>query len=132
MLRLFLLPVGFLTALLAAFATAASAQTIEIRTGQQSSPQPSAEQIRVSVGVNVFVSALGDDSDQALKAQEAGRKMIYDLAGHECSVLRDAIASDCRLESINVNVQRVNQFGNQPRNDGFNVNGNISYRIVPK
>jgi len=47
-------------------------------------------------------------------------------------VLRDSIASDCRLESVNVNIQRVNQFGNQQRPDGFNVNGNISFRIVPK
>ena len=43
-----------------------------------------------------------------------------------------SIASDCRLESVNVNIQRINQFGNQQRPDGFNVNGNITFRIVPK
>lgn len=131
MLRAYLLP-ALLAAHLAAFATAASAQTIEIRSGQQPVGPVSAEQVRVSVGVNVFVPALSDDSDQALKAQEVGRKMIYELASHECAVLHDVLASDCRLESINVNIQRANQFGNQQRTDGFNVNGNIGFRIVPK
>ena len=96
---------AFSTVLLAAFATAASAETIEIRTGQQSTPPASAEQIRVSVGVNVFVSSVSEDGDQALKAQETGRKTVYDIAGHECAVLRDVLASDCRLEAINVNIQ---------------------------
>ena len=119
---------------LAAFAAAASAEAIEIRTGQQPTlpAAPAGAEVRVSVGVNVFVPSPSDDGGQALKAQETGRKIIYDLAGHECAVLRDSIASDCRLESVNVNIQRVNQFGNQQRPDGFNVNGNISFRIVPK
>jgi hypothetical protein len=43
------------------------------------------------------------------------------------------LASDCRLESVNVNIQRTsNQFGNQQRAEGFTVNGNIGLRIVPK
>lgn len=120
------------SALLAAFATAASAQTVEIRTGQ-SAPQPSLEQVRVSVGVTMFVAAPLDASDELLKAQETGRRVIYDLAAHECTLLRDVLASDCRLESVNVNIQRTNgQFGNQQRAEGFAVNGNIGLRIVPK
>ncbi len=123
---------SLLSALLAAFATVASAQTIEIRTGQ-SAPQPSVEQVRVSVGVNMFVAAPTDGSEDALKAQEAGRRLIYDLAAHECTLLRDVLASDCRLESVNVSIQRTNsQFGNQQRAEGFAVNGNIGLRIVPK
>jgi glutamine amidotransferase PdxT len=39
------------------------------------------------------------------------------------------LASECRLESINVNVQR-NQFGQQK--DSLNVNSNVGFRIVPK
>jgi glutamine amidotransferase PdxT len=34
------------------------------------------------------------------------------------------LASECHLESINVNVQR-NQFGQQ--SDGLNVNGNVRF-----
>jgi hypothetical protein len=122
-----------IVALTAAFATAVAAQTIEIRTGQQPAPPASVEQVRISLGVNMFVAAPTDTSDEALKAQEAGRRTIYDLAAHECAILRDVLASDCRLESVNVNIQRVgNQFGNQQRTEGFTVNGNIGLRIVPK
>jgi hypothetical protein len=124
---------SLISALLAAFATVASAETIEIRTGQQPALQPSVEQVRVSVGVNMFVAASTDAGDEALKAQETGRRLIYNLAAHECVLLRDVLASDCRLESINVNIQRTgNQFGNQQRGEGFAVNGNIGLRIVPK
>jgi hypothetical protein len=41
------------------------------------------------------------------------------------------LASERRLESINVNVQRDQNFGQQQR-DGLNVNGNAAFRIVPK
>jgi len=60
--------------------------------------------------------------------------MIYELAGRECAILLDVLASECRIESVNVNVQRspANQFGGQQRAEGFNLNGNIVFRIVPK
>jgi hypothetical protein len=80
------------------------------------------------VGVNMFVP-LTDGGEQAIKAQEDARRLVYDLAARECAILRDVLASECRLESINVNVQR-NQFGQQK--DGLNVNGNVGFRIVPK
>lgn len=117
----------------ATFATMTSAQTIEIRTGQQPTAPPSAEQVRVSVGINMFMAAPSDAGDEAMKIQEAGRRLIYDLASRECTILRDVLASDCRLESVNVNIQRTaNQFGTQQRTEGFSVNGNIGLRIVPK
>jgi hypothetical protein len=87
-----------------------------------------AEQVWVSVGINMFVPVT-DGGEQAIKAQEDARRVVYDLAARECAVLRDALASECHLESINVNVQR-NQFGQQ--RDGLNVNGNVGFRIVPK
>ena len=87
-----------------------------------------AEQVRVSVGINMFVP-MTDGGDQAIKAQEDARRLVYDLAARECAILRDVLASECRLELINVNVQR-NQFGQQK--GGLNVNGNVGFRIVPK
>ena len=121
-----------LSALVAVFATAASAQTIVVNPRQSMAPV-SAEQIRITVGVNTFVPAPADNGEEALKAQEAGRRMIYELAAHECAILLDVLASECRLESVNVNVQRSgNRFGNQGAPEGFNVNGNIGYRIVPR
>jgi hypothetical protein len=111
--------------------TCASAQTIVVNPNRTSMPM-TAEQVRVTLNVNTFLPALNDTGEDALKAQEAGRRMIYALAAHECDILRDTIASECRLESINVNVQRMpNQFGPQ-RVEGFNVNANISYRVLQK
>ncbi len=124
-----------LGALLAIFATAASAQTIVVKPNE---PRPIgpivAEQVRISVNVNLFVAAPADESEQALKAQEGGRRLIYEVAARECAVLRDVLASDCRLDSLNVNVQRVTrgQNFNQQKSDGFNINGNVTFRVVPK
>jgi len=124
-----------LAAVIAACASVASAQTIVVKPTE---PRPLgpivAEQVRISIGVNMFVPASNDDSEQAVKAQEDGRRLVYNVAARECAVLRDVLASDCRLDSVNVNVQRVNANQNygQPRGDGFNINGNVTFRIVPK
>ena len=82
----------------------------------------------------MFVPTPGNDSAQALKAQEDGRKMVYESAAHECDVLRDVLAKDCQLESININVQHVpaNQNFNGARVDGYNINGSINFQIVPQ
>jgi hypothetical protein len=121
-----------MAAALAAFSiTAASAQTIVVKPAERpSSPQ----QIRVSIGVNMFVPAADDNSEQSLKSQEDARRKVYELASHECTLLRDILASDCQLESINVNLQRVNinPNWNQQQREGFNVNGNIGLRVAPK
>jgi len=133
MLRSFLMP-----AMLVAFAVSADAQTIVINPADKSGVLPPAkattEPVRISVGVSTFAPAPSGDGDQALKAQEEGRRMIYEIAGRECAIMRDVLASDCHIESININVQRVsgNQNFNGPKGDGYNINGNISYRIVPK
>jgi len=122
--------------LVAAFASAAPAQTIVVKPNEPRPVGPIiAEQVRIAIAVNMFVAAPNDDSEQALKAQEDGRRLVYEVAGRECAVLRDTLASDCRLDSININVQRVTANQNQnfgPKADGFNINGNVTFRIVPK
>jgi hypothetical protein len=129
MRRYALLPAIFL-----AFATAASAQTIVINPNKSGVlPATGAESVRVSLGISMFVPAPGDDSAQSLKAQEDGRKTVYEAAGHECDVLRATIAASCTLESININVQRV--FANQifgQKVDGYNINGSMNYNVVTK
>jgi hypothetical protein len=129
MLRLALL----LAAVVAISTSAASAQTtIVLKSGERAATP--AEQVRVSVGVNMFVAAPNDNSEQTLKAQEGGRRMIYEIAGRECALLREALASECQIESLNINVQHVpgNQMGGAQRVEGFNINGNIGLRIAPK
>jgi hypothetical protein len=90
-------------------------------------------QARVTLSTNRFVPAPNDNSDQASKAEEDGRRMVYELAGHECAILRDTIASECRIESININMMRLPANQNlAQRPDGFNVNASVVLRIVPK
>jgi hypothetical protein len=129
MLRLFLTPL-----LLAGFATAASAQTAAVTPADSSSMPASGQQVRVSVAVSTFVAAPTDGSAQSLKVQADGRRKVYELAANECGMLRDILAGDCRLESINVNVQRVSasQNYNQPRVEGYNINGTVNLCIVTK
>jgi hypothetical protein len=122
-----------LSATLAACATTASAQTITVRPNEPSLMAPAVEQARIALSIQTFVPSPNDNSDQTKKAEEDARRTVYDLAGHECAILRDTLAGDCRLESINVNIQRPapNQNFGQ-RVEGFNVNANIGFRIVPK
>jgi hypothetical protein len=116
--------------------TTASAQTIVINPDKnRMAPAPGAavEQVRVSLSISMFIAAPEDEGAQALKAQEDGRRMIYEAAAHECELLHATMASDCRLESININVQRV--AGNQnfgQRGSGYNINGSMNYRIGVK
>lgn len=119
-------------ALTAASITIASAQTIVVKPAERpAAPEP---QVRITIGVNMFVPTADDNSDQSLKAQEDARRKVYELAAHECAVLRDVLANDCWMDSINVNVQRanVNPNWNPPQREGFNLNGNIGFRITPK
>lgn len=121
-------------ALTAILATAASAEIV-IRTSNDTPAAPvAADQVRITINLNTFVPAQTDNSDQSQKAEESGRRTVYEFADHECAILRDTIASECRLESINVNMQRVAPNLNFPqaRPDGFNINSTINFRIVPK
>jgi hypothetical protein len=119
-------------ALAANLATAASAEIV-IRNEDAAAPV-GADQVRITINLNTFVPAQTDNSDQSQKAEEAGRRTVYEFADHECAILRDTIASECHLDSINVNMQRVapNMNFPQARPDGFNINSTINFRIAPK
>ena len=51
------------------------------------------------------------------------------MAAHECDLLREVLAKDCRLESINTNINR--QWGQQQQ-EGYNVGGSMSLQITLK
>ena len=51
------------------------------------------------------------------------------MAARECDLLREVIAKDCRLESVNSNINR--QFGQQQQ-EGLNVSGSMSMQITLK
>jgi len=87
--------------------------------------------VRVQVHVNFFVAGPVDDSEASLKAQADARRKLYESAARECEVLRASIAAQCRIESINVNININRNYG-RPGNEGFNAAGNFGFRVTLK
>jgi hypothetical protein len=108
----------------------AGAQTITI---QRPAPlDPNVSPIRVQISVNFFVPGPANDSEQSTALRGRASRAIYDLAAHECEVLREKLADDCRLENVNVNFNRqLQQLGGQTT-EGFQVGGTLGYRISQK
>jgi hypothetical protein len=117
-----MLRTAFLISVFALAASVASAQS-SMSSGQRNN------QLRVSLTVQIFVVAPTDSSPEALKAQEDARRKVYEIATRECALLLDVIASDCRLENVNVN---VNRYHNPQQPQGFNINGSMNFRVTMK
>src|SRR5688572_14655382 len=97
--------------------------------GQRAMSGPRQEgMVRVQLSMQMFLSGPTDESDEAEKNRARARQVIYDLASKECDLLREAIAKDCRLENVNVNLNRMNQ----QNMNGYNVNGSMSLQISLK
>jgi hypothetical protein len=86
------------------------------------------QQIRISVALNMFVPGPLGTTEQMLQAQERARRAMYEMAVRECTVLREVIANECRIEAVTINISR--HPGQQP--DGFSVGGNFSFRVTLK
>ena len=86
------------------------------------------EPIRVQVGINLFFPGPTGESEDAAKLRDRARRSIYEMAANECSLVEQVLAKTCRLESINVNINR--QAGGQ--NEGYMAGGNFTLRITLK
>jgi hypothetical protein len=51
------------------------------------------------------------------------------MAARECGLLREVLARECRMESVNTNIGR--QFGQQQQ-EGYTVNGAMNFQITLK
>jgi len=107
----------------------AFAQTITI---QRPPVDPTAGAVRVQVSVNFFVPGPTNDSEQATQLRERATRHMYAMAARECDLLRDRLADDCRMESVNVNIGRQRQQFEGQQVDGIQVNGTFGYRITQK
>jgi hypothetical protein len=85
--------------------------------------------VRVQVHMTFFVPGTVDDSEASLKAQEQARRKLYESAARECGVLLATIASQCRIESINLSFSR---YVNGQQGEGFNASGNFNFRVTLK
>jgi hypothetical protein len=105
----------------------ANAQTVVIQ--QRPGAPDQKNEVRVQVNVSFFVPGTVNGTEASLKSQEQARQSLYESAGHECEVLKATLASECRLETLGVNVNR--NYGN-PQNEGFTATGNFAYKVTLK
>jgi hypothetical protein len=111
----------------------ASAQTpgqrIVIEQGGSSSRQEGF--VRIQSNISFFFAGPTGEGEEAQKLRDRARRTVYEMASHECDLLRDVMAKDCRMESVNVNINGGRQFGQQ-QPDGYTVNGAVSLQVTLK
>ena len=117
-------------ALLLAFPVAAQQRVIVEQGGNA---QRQENMVRVQNNISFFVAGPTGDGDEGQKLREKAQRSVYEMAAHECDLLRDILAKDCRMESVNVNVNANGgrQFGQQQQ-EGYSVNGSMSLQITLK
>jgi hypothetical protein len=86
-------------------------------------------QVRVQSNINFFVAGPTADSEDAQKLRDRAQRAVYEMAARQCDLLREVLAKDCRMESVNSNIGR--QFGQQQQ-EGYTVNGSMSFQITLK
>jgi hypothetical protein len=84
--------------------------------------------VRVQTTINFFVAGPTGESEEARKSRDNARRIVYEMAARECDLLREVLAKDCRLESVNSTIGR--QFGQQQ--EGYTVNGSMSLQVTAK
>jgi hypothetical protein len=84
--------------------------------------------VRVQMTIQMFVAGPTDESEEAERHRERARRALYGLAAKECDMMREVIAQDCRLESVNVNLNRQAN----PQMQGYQVGGSMTYQITLK
>ena len=111
--------------------TAAMAQSVGQRVMVEQGGSASRQEgsVRVQTSINFFVAGPTGDSEEAQKLRERARRTVYDMAARECDLLREVLARDCLMESVNTNINR--QFGPQ-QTEGFNISGSMSFQITLK
>ena len=87
------------------------------------------QQVRVQSNVNFFMPGPVGDSEAATQLRDRARRMIYEMASRECGLLEDVFARTCRLEAINVNINR--QQGSAAA-EGYMVGGNVTMVVTLK
>ena len=96
---------------------------------QSQGNSPSGQQVRVQSSINVFMPGPSGEGEAGDQLRERARKMIYQMAARECGVLEDVLARTCRLEAINVNLNRQPGSG---MGDGYMVGGNFTMVVTLK
>lgn len=87
--------------------------------------------VRVQLQVQLFFPGPTDGSPEADKQRERARRVVYEMAAKECDLMREVVARDCRLEAVNVNLNRQRN-PQAPQIEGYQVGGSMTYQITLK
>lgn len=87
------------------------------------------QQVRVQSSVNMFIPGPSGESDAATQLRDKARRAIYEMAARECGIVEDVLAKTCRLEAINVSINRQPGSG---MGEGYMVGGNMTMVITLK
>ena len=87
------------------------------------------QQVRVQSNVNFFMPGPSGEGEAATQLRDRARRMIYEMASRECSLVEDVLARTCRLEAINVNINRQQGSG---MGEGYMVGGNVTMVVTLK
>ena len=99
---------------------------------QGNNPESRERQVRVQASINVFMPGPSGDGEAAEQLRERARRMIYQVASRECGVLEEVLARTCRLEGINVNLNRqMGQMGGGV-GEGYMVAGSMTMVVTLK
>ena len=85
--------------------------------------------VRVQSSISFFVNGPTGEGEEAQRLRDRARRTVYEMAARECDLVREVIARDCRMESVNVNIGR--QYGSH-QSEGYTVNGSMSLQIFLK
>jgi hypothetical protein len=99
---------------------------------QGNNPPRQENMVRVQNNISFFLAGPTGDGDEAQKLRDKAQRSVYEMAGRQCDLLREILAKDCRMESVNVNVNANNRQFNQKQTEGLNVNGTMSLQITLK
>ncbi|KIZ47145.1 hypothetical protein OO17_05525 [Rhodopseudomonas palustris] len=91
---------------------------------------PPQQSVQVQTNISLFVEDVGGTSEDAEKLRYQIRRRIYEMAAHECDLLREVIAKDCRLETVTSNIRQ--RSGQRPQQDGYDINGSLRLQITLK
>ena len=99
---------------------------------QGNNPESRERQVRVQTSINVFMPGPSGEGEAAEQLRERARRMIYQVASRECGVLEEVLARTCRLEGINVNLNRqMGQMGSG-MGEGYMVGGSMTMVVTLK
>ena len=116
--------VAYAVGAIALLAGPASAQTA----GQPTTLRQDAP-VRIQSSINFFMLGPTGEGEESQRLRDKARRTVYEMAARECDVVREVLARECRLESVNVNIGR--QYGSQ-QPEGYTVNGSMSLQVFLK